>query len=802
MEKILKKYTTIPNFLYVERNADNQLKKIIEEMQRPGYVLVARQMGKTNLLINAKRIMENENRFFSYIDLSNIYKTEIECYRNIINNIIEPKENLYNETIVEIEELRQKKLSPHNEYSKSLRIILNKIKGDLIIILDEIDALKSLDYSDNIFAQIRSNYFSRTNYKEFERLTYVLSGVIEPTDLINDKNKSPFNIGEKIYLDDFNYDEYLDFIKKSKLELTEDVIKHIYDWANGNPRLTFDICSEIEGFSIDNNIINKNTVDKIINEKYLKLYDIPPIDHIRELIKNDKALRASIIKIFNDEINLITYEEKKKLYLHGIINSDFNGNVKIKNKIIELSISEEWINSLKDNENEDLFSGMSFFTKQNYSEAIRVFETLISNPSQSKYDIETIYYFLGFSNFKIGNLKKAIEYLSFEFTNSDYIKDSKSFKGICEIALGNKKEGLNLLYEYINEDSERNNYAYQNALLNISINIDNKNESISLLEDLYDSTFKNEDIELKYEINDLRTLALYYQAIYLFENKKYKDANIKIDRAFNYASEDNQIHLIYTKFVFSGYKDFELIKRLTNNLINNKIVFQKYISTNPLDFEKDKLFIYLGLAFKLNEKEYFNNLLNYSRKILQNSPDFDIFYEVLKTLNFDNKILFLEFIEKTFEINNNNKLIVFREYALIYYSKNNMLLFREYFNTYLSYFKENNILTNEDITIFAIRIKDLNDQEKDLKKALEICKIIENKKNKLKIDNYNFILIYNWLAYLNYFEKNKVESMKYISLTLNLIKIIKENKPTVFKEEGLKIIKDNMDELLKVQLFQ
>lgn len=112
MEKILKKYTTIPNFLYVERNADNQLKKIIEEMQRPGYVLVARQMGKTNLLINAKRIMENENRFFSYIDLSNIYKTEIECYRNIINNIIEPKENLYNETIVEIEELRQKKIIP------------------------------------------------------------------------------------------------------------------------------------------------------------------------------------------------------------------------------------------------------------------------------------------------------------------------------------------------------------------------------------------------------------------------------------------------------------------------------------------------------------------------------------------------------------------------------------------------------------------------------------------------------------------------------------------------------------------
>lgn len=38
MEKILRKYTTIPNHLYVERNADKQLKNIIEEMERPGYV--------------------------------------------------------------------------------------------------------------------------------------------------------------------------------------------------------------------------------------------------------------------------------------------------------------------------------------------------------------------------------------------------------------------------------------------------------------------------------------------------------------------------------------------------------------------------------------------------------------------------------------------------------------------------------------------------------------------------------------------------------------------------------------------
>ena len=90
MGKILKKYTTIPMSLYVTREADKQLKQIIEDMQRPGYVLVARQMGKTNLLFHAKRTLENAERLFIYVDLSNPFSTDRECYRNIIDSITEP----------------------------------------------------------------------------------------------------------------------------------------------------------------------------------------------------------------------------------------------------------------------------------------------------------------------------------------------------------------------------------------------------------------------------------------------------------------------------------------------------------------------------------------------------------------------------------------------------------------------------------------------------------------------------------------------------------------------------------------
>ncbi|EQC43147.1 hypothetical protein M901_0014, partial [Bacteriovorax sp. DB6_IX] len=46
-------------------------------------------MGKTNLLIHTKRKLETENDIFAYIDLSNRFDTARECFRSIIDTIIE-----------------------------------------------------------------------------------------------------------------------------------------------------------------------------------------------------------------------------------------------------------------------------------------------------------------------------------------------------------------------------------------------------------------------------------------------------------------------------------------------------------------------------------------------------------------------------------------------------------------------------------------------------------------------------------------------------------------------------------------
>jgi len=210
--KVLKPYTIIPNELYVQRGADKQLASIISEMGRPGYVLVSRQMGKTNLLLHAKANLEGSNDAFIYVDLSNVFDTARSCFENIIDTAIVSFPDKFLEVSKKIYSLRRESadLPPHKQHTNELKILLESIEGKLVIILDEIDALTKTDYSDQIFSQIRSMYFAaRVNNKVFNRLTYLLSGVVEPNEIIKDPKVSPFNIGQKIYLNDFTKEEFI-----------------------------------------------------------------------------------------------------------------------------------------------------------------------------------------------------------------------------------------------------------------------------------------------------------------------------------------------------------------------------------------------------------------------------------------------------------------------------------------------------------------------------------------------------------------------------------------------------------------
>lgn len=607
MERILKNYTTIPDHLYVERQADYQLKNIIDEMQRPGYVLVARQMGKTNLLLNAKRNLESSKRLIIYIDLSNLYENEVDCYRNIIDTIIELNENIFLEITPNIDQIRGKNTPPHNEYLRSLLLILQKFDGDIVIILDEIDALKSKTYSDNIFAQIRSNYFSRTNYSELERLTYILSGVIEPTELIKDKNKSPFNIGEKIYLDDFSFEEHNTFIYKSKLQISNECSDHIFEWINGNPRMTFDICSEIEKSLLKGNQITNEIVDELIHNKYLIAFDVAPVDHIRELIKNDEELREAIKCIQSNKTVHITDEIKRKLYLFGIISSDFNSNLSIKNRIISYTTNIEWLNSL---ENEISYSNaISKYSHGFYHEAIGTFEALLKE-NNSVASSEHIKYHIGLCYYNLGDFEKAIEYFDYKF-QTDVEFDAKIFLALSEIKIGNIK-GLKTLEEIV-ANGNNNSITFLIAILNVAINTPDVKKALYFL-DLITDTNDNIYINNK-ELQELKTLSHFFKSNIYEKQQQWDESINENDIALSLSTIEVRPILLLNKI--------NILKVLGRDTNDTKHELVNFIVNERLNFSEQN---YYPISFnRLNLPVFFNGVLG------SDPTAFDVLFTYLST---------------------------------------------------------------------------------------------------------------------------------------------------------------------------
>ncbi|NQX82317.1 MAG: AAA-like domain-containing protein [Flavobacteriaceae bacterium] len=801
MEKILKKYTTIPQHLYVNRSADKQLIQIVNEMQRPGYVLVARQMGKTNLLFNAKRTLENKNRLFVYVDLSNVFKYELDCYRNIIDSVIEPNESLFESIEGEIEKIRSKKLPPHKEYSRCLRVILDFFGGDIVIILDEIDALRTAEYSDNIFAQIRSNYFSRTNFPVFEKLTYILSGVIEPSELIKDRNKSPFNIGDKIYLDDFTFEEHKSFIIKSKLKISEEISEEIFNWTNGNPRLTFDICSEVESIILNEKKISIDDIEPLIKTKYLISYDIAPIDHIRELVKSNKKVRDAVLKIQQKKSENLSDEIKKKLYLYGIINSSFDKESFVKNPIVSKCISEEWIKSIDKQTQDNLGYGLDKIDQLDYDEAIIALTEFAENSNPSRDKLEICNYNLGYAFYSKNNLEKAIEFFKKEFLLDSFKDNAKAFLGISQIGLGEIETGVPILEEIVSEKS--NNYAYRNALMNLAkyTSTVDQDKAIILYTELIESTFNSNDTTKEDELNKLRVLSYYHQSEIFYSKKQNEKVITVLNSALEYSNISDSLFLKYNIYNTLSDKDSTIINEISSTIIDNEITFN-FKEQYPFSFNENHLSHYLDSVFDIKNLDVYHSLLNYSENKLHNNKYSKSQIVLWASRITDNgKALLKDFLKIDNNISNKDLLYIYRSLSSSY--TNEFDIYFNYFNKFKSIFVNENELNSDDIYLFAIAIKHLSDKS-EINKALELCNIINQNYSNIEDEElkFEYVIIYYWYSSLYFSLKKREKAIEYANIAINIVDKSKNKRTSIIDEKGLKSIYEQLVQIKTASINQ
>lgn len=814
MPKTLKPYTIIPSHLYVHRDADKQIKHIIKDMERPGYVLVSRQMGKTNLLLNTKREFETNDDIYIYLDLSNPFETAKSCFENIINTILD----VYIDRLPNIRELIDKQrinnsFPDHKLHTNELRHILKSIPGKLVIILDEIDALTKTEYSDRIFSQIRSIYFLRANFPEFSRLTYILSGVVEPTEIIKDPKISPFNIGQKIFLNDFSYDEFETFLFQANLQLGQDIQDHIYDWTSGNPRITWDVCSEIENL---NKVkpISKDDVDKIIKNNYLKTYDKPPIDTIRDIVKKDIELRNSIIELEYKKGQTISDKIKSKLYLAGIINYDDEG-IKIKNKVIKNALNTEWINELEMEEKGLAKLASDLYEKKNYIKSLELFEKYLEN-NEFTDKKQSYYYQMGSAAFYLSEHQKSIRY--FKKTELDKKDEPKlyymvlNFIGLSSSYLNLYEKSLKCFKTVLERETKDDIFA--NALINYGVILLKINEDEYLSEakkiflGIIDETGIDSSKIEKVLLDELKTTSHYNLAKIADKESEKSFIVDNYNRALFFAIDEKKPVILLG--LFSVLDDKSEIKKAISLIV--ELLCEKNLkpsesdTLNPLTFNLEHL-VDILLIIYYEDKLSFNKILKENPYIIGDSSYSKYIFELaIISLNKNKSWKPAAIIFEDLVKNKSNPDYILDERS--YYLSLKLFSFAcnisENFNIILEYvdlFQKRYSLGIDvyDISIFSELGNHLSEANRRTE-ALTYLKVIDQYKTLIeKESQFDYLVIMNLQLNIYTFEKDKPNILNTAAEILSLISNNEQDisKNNLLSETGLEAIKKNAETLIK-----
>ncbi|MEG4007267.1 AAA-like domain-containing protein [Microcoleus sp. Pol1C5] len=230
---------------YVTREADSQLYQALLQ-GKFCYVFNSRKIGKSSLALQTIKQLRIAGIRSVFIELSGD-ETKLEhpeqWYANILDTFAYELD-----LDVNLKSWLQERnwLSPLRRFREFIEsVMLSQFPEKIVIFIDEIDSVLSLNFSaDDLFAFIRSCYNRRTQNADYNRITFCLLGVATPSDLIQDKKRTPFNIGQAIELKGFTQEQAAPLAKglEGKVDRPIQVLNEILDWTGGQPFLTQKLC--------------------------------------------------------------------------------------------------------------------------------------------------------------------------------------------------------------------------------------------------------------------------------------------------------------------------------------------------------------------------------------------------------------------------------------------------------------------------------------------------------------------------------------------------------------------------------
>lgn len=272
---------------YVRRTTDDEFHAAIA--RRDSIVLVkgARQMGKSSLLARGLEQAREEGIAAAFTDLQALNDSDFgsleSFYLALANSLVDPDQlNLD----VPLGDVWDRRYSPNTNFDRYLRKALDKLTIHLFWGLDEVDRLFTCPFGEEVFRMVRSWHNKRALDPNgpWSRLSLAVAHATEASLFITDLNNSPFNVGTRLTLHDFNRDQVVELNRRygSPLE-TEAELGQLTSLVGGQPFLVRHTLGEL--------VTHRISITEL--EAQADLDDGVFADHLRRLLaalNRDKSL--------------------------------------------------------------------------------------------------------------------------------------------------------------------------------------------------------------------------------------------------------------------------------------------------------------------------------------------------------------------------------------------------------------------------------------------------------------------------------------------------------------------------------
>jgi hypothetical protein len=226
---------------YIVRPTDEDFYDAIARKDSIILIKGARQMGKTSLMA---RGLQDARKADARVILTDFQKLNASHLESVEKLFLALGESIAEQLEIDVNpaEVWNSRRGPNANFERFLkRDVLSKVSNSLIWGMDEVDRLFSCKFGSEIFGLFRSwhNERSLDPSGPWQKLTLAIAYATEAHMFITDMNQSPFNVGTRLVLADFNKEQVAELNRRYGSPLQNSLeLDRFFHLVGGQPYLT------------------------------------------------------------------------------------------------------------------------------------------------------------------------------------------------------------------------------------------------------------------------------------------------------------------------------------------------------------------------------------------------------------------------------------------------------------------------------------------------------------------------------------------------------------------------------------